>query len=122
GNDCPADINGDNCAGPVGHEGNYVAHANEINHLAGNNVRFGKLCRWNVDVAPEKRAKEDQHGRAGVETDPHIGITQEPKLDENEQSKKDNCEDRIEAYGNGEIMKMARMHWSFVLRFPVRQT
>jgi hypothetical protein len=73
-----------------------ITHAEEIHHLVGRNARLRKLCYRDIDITAEERTEKNQHGHAGVEADAHVGVTQQPKLEKNEQSEQDGCEDRVE--------------------------
>ena len=60
GDDSATDVYGNDRAGPVDHDRRNILHAKELKFLSRNDLPCGQLSNRDVNIAPDKRTKEQK--------------------------------------------------------------
>src|SRR5262249_30104486 len=79
-----ADIYGDNGAGPIDHDRHDVAHAEEEDFTPRLDLACREFPYWNIDVAADQRAQQQQQCGARTDAKARVDIAQHIDLDEND--------------------------------------
>src|SRR5262249_12423095 len=97
-------------AGPVDDERYHVAHPKESDVMPGQYVPFRQLSHWDIEIAPDQRAKEYEHRTAGAKADAHVGITQGSDLKQHNQKDENSHQDGKERERERQIMWLVDVH------------
>jgi hypothetical protein len=101
-----ADIDGEHGAGPLHYRRHDVAHAEEIDDFIGADMRLGQHRDRNIEIAADQRTEQQQQCGAGPDPEPHVGVAENPKLDQNDQPRQQHHQDRKQSRRHRQIMNL----------------
>ena len=107
-----ANIHRDDCAGPVHHERDHIAHPVELDLLAGQHPLAGRSPDRNIEIAAQQRAKQQKEHDAGTHAEAQVRVAQNAELDQREDDDEDADEDCKERRTERQIMELTQLHRS----------
>ena len=105
-NNGAADVDGENRAGPRHHDRRDITHAEEFNDLSRFDGGSGQHRDRNIEIAADQRAEQQKKGHAGTDPEPHIGISENPKLNQDEQYHEQQDQDRKQSRCQRQIVNL----------------
>ena len=93
-NNGAADIHRENRARRRDHQRHDVAHAEEVDDLPGLDGLAGQDRDRDIEIAADQRAEQQKQRAAGPDAEPHIGISEDVELNQDDQSADQQDQDR----------------------------
>ena len=99
-----AEVDRDDCAGPVRDVRNHITHAPQGDNLVRHHVLSRQVIDGDIHIASEEREKEKGKHMPAPDAHPFVGVPQDADLNRDDQDHEEDGEEEQEWEGNREIV------------------